>query len=126
MIPSGTYAGRELLYMLEGIVELNQFVVDDQVIKKDKLKGIMEMILNLDGLDNSNNLKDGRPSNELLTYHVTDNKDFTCFEPQTPQYKTFKNGEFTSLTLRIMNQNNNIITDGPQVTVVLHIKYHPL
>ena len=45
MIPSGTYAGRELLSMLEGMVELNQFVVDDQVIKKNKLKGITEMIL---------------------------------------------------------------------------------
>ena len=31
MIPSGTYAGRELISMLEGIVELNQFEVDDQV-----------------------------------------------------------------------------------------------
>ena len=31
MIPSETYAGRELLSMLEGIVELNQFEVDDQV-----------------------------------------------------------------------------------------------
>ena len=30
-IPSGTYAGRELISMLEGIVELNQFEVDDQV-----------------------------------------------------------------------------------------------
>ena len=40
MIPNGTYAGRELLSMLEGMVELNQFEVDDQVIKKNKLKGI--------------------------------------------------------------------------------------
>ena len=39
MIPSGTYAGRELLSMLEEMVELNQFEVDDQVIKKNKLKG---------------------------------------------------------------------------------------
>ena len=31
MIPSGTYAGRELISMLEGILKLNQFVVDDQV-----------------------------------------------------------------------------------------------
>ena len=38
MISSGTYAGRELLSMLEGIVELNQFEVDDQVIKTNKLK----------------------------------------------------------------------------------------
>ena len=29
MIPSGTYADRELLSMLEGIIELNQFEVDD-------------------------------------------------------------------------------------------------
>ena len=101
LIPKGTYAGRELLSMLEGIIEFNQFEVDDQVIKKDKLKGITEMTLNLDELDNSDNLKDGRPSNELFTYHVTDNKGFTCFEPDTPQCKKLKNGEFTSLNLRI-------------------------
>ena len=86
------------------------------------MKGITEITLNLDELNNSNNLKDGRPSNELLTYHVTDDKDFTFFELQTPQYRKLKNGEFTSLTLRITDQNNNIITDGPQVTVVLHIR----
>ena len=121
MIPSGTYAGRELLSMLEGIIELNQFEVDDQVIKTIKLKSITEMIINLDELNNSDNLEVGRPSNELLTCHVTDEKDFTCFEPDTPQYKALKNGEFTSLNLRITDQNNNVITDGPQVTVVLHI-----
>ena len=92
MIPKGTYASRELLSMLEGIVELNQFEVDDQVIKKNKLKGITEMTLNLDELDNSDNLKDGRPRNELLTYHVTSNEDFTCFQPQTSHYRKLKNG----------------------------------
>ena len=91
MIPSGTYAGRELLSMLEGMVELNQFEDDDQVIKKNKLKGITEITLNLDKLNNSDNLKDGRPSNELLTYHVTSNEDFMSFEPQNPQYKKLKN-----------------------------------
>ena len=120
MIPSGTYAGRELISMLEGIIELNQFEVDDQVTKTNKLKGITKITLNLDELNNSNNLKDGRPSNKLLTYHVTD-EDFMHFEPQTPQYRKLKNGEFTSLTLRITDQNNNIITDGLHVTVVLHI-----
>ena len=53
---------------------------------------------------------------------MTDDKDFTHFEPQTPQYRKLKNGVFTSLNLRITDQNNNIITDGPQVTVVLHIR----
>ena len=122
MIPKGAYAGRELISMLEGVVELNQFEVDDQVTKTNKLKGITEITINLDELNNSFNLKDGRPSNELLTYHITDDRDFTRFEPQTPQYKKLKNGEFTSLNLRIADQNNNVITDGPQVTVVLHIR----
>ena len=66
--------------MLEGIVELNQLEVDDQITQMNKLKDITEITLNLDELNNSDNLKDGRPSNELLTYHMTDDKDFTCFE----------------------------------------------
>ena len=90
MIPSGTYADRELLSIVEGMVELNQFVTDDQGIKKNKLKGITEMIINLDELNNSDNLKDGHPSNTLFTYHMTDNKDFMHFEPQTPQYGNLK------------------------------------
>ena len=121
-ILSGTYAGRQLLSIVEGIIELNQFEIDDQVTEMNELKGIMEMIVNLDELNNSVNLKDGRPSNELLTYHMNDDKDFTRFELQNLQYKKLKNGEFTSLNLRIMDQNNNVITDGPQVTVVLHIR----
>ena len=123
-IPKGTYASRGLLSMLEGIIEHNQFEIDHQVTKKNKLKGITEITLNLDELDNSDSLKDGRPSNELFTHHVTDDKDFMHFEPQNPQYKKLKNGEFTSLNLRITDRNNNVITDGPQVTVVLHICRH--
>ena len=99
-----------------------QFVRDDRVIKTNKLKGITEMIFNLNELDNTDNLEDGRPSNVLLTYHVTADEDFTRFEPNIPQYKKLKDGEFVSLTLRIMDQKNNIITDGLQVTVVLHIR----
>ena len=79
------------------------------------------MIFHLDELDNADNLEDGKPSNELLTYHVTADKDFTCFEPDIPQYKRLKSREFTSQTLRITDQNGKVITDGPKVTVVLHI-----
>ena len=81
MIPKGAYAGRELISMLEGMVELNQFEIDDQVTKTNKLKDIIEITLNLDELNNSVNLKDGRPSNSLLTYYVPDDKDFMHFEP---------------------------------------------
>ena len=92
-----------------------------ELFRRISLKGITEMILNLNELDNTDNLEDGRPSNVLLTYHVTPDKDFTRFEPNIPQYKKLKNGELVSLTLRITEQKNNVITDGPQVTVVLHI-----
>ena len=34
MIPIVTYAGRELLSIVEGMVELNQFLVDDQLLRK--------------------------------------------------------------------------------------------
>ena len=61
-IPRGTYASRELISMLEGIIELNQFEVDDQVTKMNKSKGITEITLSLDELNNSFNLKDGRPA----------------------------------------------------------------
>ena len=64
--------------------------------------------------------------NQLLTYHVTDDKDFMRFEPQTPQYKALKDVQIVYLTLRIADQNNNVITDGPQVTVVLHIHDHKI
>ena len=84
LIPSGTYVSRELLSMLEGMVELNKFLVDDQVTKTNKLKGITEISLNLDELDNSNKLKVGRPSNSLLTYYVTSNEDFYSFRTTKP------------------------------------------
>ena len=93
-----------------------------EFLKMNKLRGITEMILNLDELDNSDNLEDVKPSNALLTYHMTSDRDFTHFEPRTPQFWKLKNGEFTSITLRIMDQDVNIITDGPQVTVVLYIR----
>ena len=64
-IPSGTYASRQLLSMLEGIIELNQFEADDQVTKMNKLKGITEITLNLDELNNSVNLMMG----DLVTHY---------------------------------------------------------
>ena len=36
MILSGTYASRELISILEGIIELNQFEIDNQVTKTNK------------------------------------------------------------------------------------------
>ena len=95
---------------------------DSQVIKTNKSEKITGMTFNLDELDNSDNLEDGRPSNTLFTYYVAGSTNFTHLEPKTPLYKKFKNGEIISLTLKITDQNNKIITNGPGTTVVLHIR----
>ena len=66
LILNKTYAGRELLSIVGGMAKLTKFVDDDQVIKMNKLRGITEMILNLNQLGNTDNLEDRRPSNVLL------------------------------------------------------------
>ena len=94
----------------------------NDVLKTSKLVNGTKITISLNELDNSDNLKDGKPSNTLFTYYVTSPEYFTYFKPQFPQYRKLKYNTITSLSLRIMDQNNNIITDGPEVTVVLHIK----
>ena len=59
LILSGTYKSKELISILEGMIDLTQFIIDDRVIKAHKLRGITEMVLNSNELDNSNNLEDG-------------------------------------------------------------------
>ena len=75
------------------------------------------MVISLNELDNSDNLEDGRPSNTLFTYYiyVTSPEDFTRFEPRNSQYMKLKYGEIVSLTLKITDQNYNIILDLEQL-----------
>ena len=91
-------------------------------MRANKLEKVKKMAISLNELDNSDNLKDGLPSNILFIYYVTSPEYSAHFEPVTPQYKKLKNGTITSLTLTITDQAGNIITDGPGTTVVLHIK----
>ena len=70
----------------------------EDALRTSKLEKVTKMAISLNELDYSDNLEDGRPSNTLFTYHVTDDKGFTHFKPQTPEYRAHKNGEFTSLT----------------------------
>ena len=111
-ILNGSYAKREIDAIVGRKHILADLSNDFRIIKMNKLAKVIDMIFNLNELDNSGNLKDGRPSDALFTYYVSSSKDFMCFEPQTPQYKKLKNGEIVSLTLRITDQNNYIITDG--------------
>ena len=128
-ILNGSYTKRELVAIVGRKDILTELSNDSRIIRTNKLAKVIDMIINLDELNNSDNLEDGHPSNTLFTYYMPGSKDFNHFEPQTTQYKKLKNGELVSLTLRITDQNNNVITDGPGTTVVLHIatiKYNPL
>ena len=121
-IAAGTYKRRKLTDLVEGRIELIQFDKSPQIKRMNKLEGISEVVFTLDELDNTNNLEDGKPSNALFTYHVTEYDDYTQFKPYALQYKKLKNGKLVSLALKVMHKKNNIITDGSATTVVFNIQ----
>ena len=103
--------------------ELKSQMLDSRndILRTNKLVNGAKITISLNELDNSDNLEDGKRSNVLFTHYVTSSECYTLFEPQSPQYKKLKNDTIISLTLAITDQNNDIITDGPEVTVVLYI-----
>ena len=105
-------------------MELKSQMLDSRndIQRTNKLVNDTKITISLNELNNSDNLEDGKPSNVLFTYHVTSPEYFTHFKPQSPQYKKVNNDTIISLTLDITDQNNDIITDGPEVTAVLHIQ----
>ena len=121
VLNKGVYTGKELNSLIA--MELKSQMLDSRndVLRTNKLVNGTKITISLNEIDNSDNLEDGRPSNTLFTYFVTSPEYFMHFEPQSPQYKKLKNDTITSLTLAITDQNNDIITDGPEVTLVLHI-----
>ena len=122
MLNKGVYTNKELNSLIG--MELKSQMLDSRndILMANKLEKVTKMVISLNELDNFDNLEDGRPSNILFTYYVPSSQRYMLFEPQTPQYMKLKYGEIVSLTLRITDQNNDIITDGPEVTVILHIR----
>ena len=122
VLNKGVYMDKELDSLIG--MELRSQMLDshDDVLRTNKFKKITKMVISLKEPYNSDNLEDGRPSNTLFTYYVTSPEYYTHFEPCNPRYKKLKYGEIVSLTLKITDQNNNIITNGPGTTVVLHIR----
>ena len=119
VLNKGAYMDKELNSLIG--MELKSQMLDshNDIQRTNKIVNGTKITISLNELDNSDNLEDGRPSNTLFTYFVTSLEYFTHFEPQSPQYKKLKNDTITSLTLAI----TDIITDGLEVTVVLHIRY---
>lgn len=123
VIPRRRYTSRELNAFLAGNVTLTLLNQDPRIIKTNKLANITELCFHLNELDNTNNLKNGKLDDDLLTYHVSSYGDVTHFEPKNPQYKKLKNGIFQSLTLKITDQNGNLtFNDILGTSVVLHVR----
>ena len=121
VLNKGVYTDRELDSLIGTKLKSQMLDSRDDILRTNKFKKIMKVAISLNELDNSDNLEDGRPSNTLFSYYVTSLEYCTCFEPRNPQYMKLKYGGIVSLTLKITDQNNNIITNGPRTTVVLHI-----
>ena len=121
VLNKGVYMDKELNSLIG--MELKSQMLDshNDILRTNKLVNGTKVIISLNEINNSDNLKDGKPSNTLFMYFVTSPEYFTLFEPQSPQYKKLKNDTITSLTLAITDQNNDIIADRPEVTLVLHI-----
>ena len=122
VLNKGVYTDKELNSLIETELKLQMLDSRNDIQRTNKLVNGTKITISLNELDNSDNLEDGKPSNTLFTYFVISPEYFTHFEPQTPQYKALKYGEIVSLTMRITDQNNDIITDGQEVTVVLNIR----
>ena len=123
VLNKGIYTDKDLNSLTGPEMKSQMLDSCNDVLRANKLEKVKKLTISINELDNSNNLEDGAPSNTLFTYYVTDNsKDVTRFEPVTPQYKKLKSGMITSLTLKIMDQANSIMANGPGTTVVLHIK----
>ena len=122
VLNKGVYMDKELNSLIGMEPKFQMLDSCNDILGTNKLVNGTKITISLNKLDNSDNLKDGRPSNTLFTYFVTSPEYFTQFEPQSPPYKKLKNDTITSLTLVITDQNNDIITDGLEVTLVLHIR----
>ena len=121
VLNKGVYTDKELNSLIGTKLKSQMLDSHNDIQRTNKLVNGTKITISLNELDNSDNLEDGKPSNTLFTYFVTSPEYFTHFEPESPQYKKFKNDTITSLTLAITDQNNDIITDGLEVTVILHI-----
>ena len=97
VLNKGVYMDKELNSLIG--MELKSQMLDSRndIQRTKKLVNGTKITISLNELNNSDNLKDGKPSNTLFTYFVTSSEYFTHFKPQSLQYKKLKNDTITSL-----------------------------
>ena len=80
VLSKGVYTDKELNATIGPELKLG-IKSCDYILRTNKLENVTEIAISLEELNNSNNLKDGRPSNTLFTYYVTGSEYFMHFEP---------------------------------------------
>ena len=102
-LPEGYFTDGELHTSVGRKLITTPLDSNDNIIKKAKLACVMKMVLKLDEFNNTG-------------------EEFMSFEQIVLWYKGLNNEEFVSLSLGIMDQNSNSITDVLGMTIVLHIR----
>ena len=72
VLNEGVYTDKELNSLIGTKLKLQMLDSRNDVLRTNKLEKVMKMVISLNELDNFNNLEDGRPSNTLFMYYVTD------------------------------------------------------
>ena len=119
VIPAGIYKSRVLESFLANKIDMKSLNKNPNIIRTNKLINITELNFHIDEIDNTENLLDGRPSQILLTYQISEYKDILKIEPKNLQFKKLINSNFNSLRLKVTDQNDNLI--DLDMDIVLYI-----
>ena len=90
VLNKGVYTDNELNSLIGMELKLQMLDSGNDIKRTNKLVNGTKITISLNGLNNSDNLEDGKPSNTLFMYFVTSPEYFTHFEPQSPQYKNLR------------------------------------
>ena len=122
VIPKKLYTERELKAFLSGDIDISPLDVNPKIEKINRLSNITEMNFYLDEIDNTDILIDEQLSSLILRYFVNDYTGSTNYLPNNPNYKKLKRGTLDSLTLRVYDQKNKLITNSLGTNILFHIR----
>ena len=88
----------------------------------NKIGGKNEINFYLSEIDNTQNLIDNHLSDLLLKYYITDWGGFLQYQPKNPEYKPLKNGLINSLSIKILDENNQLFKNDLGINILFHIR----
>jgi|GEM_PF-4083811 len=100
-------------------IDMKSLNKNPNIIRTNKLINITELNFYIDEIDNTENLLDGRPSQILFTYQISEYHDILKIEPKNLQFKKLINSICNSLRLKVTDQNDNLI--DLDMDIVLYI-----